>query len=151
VPGLPGLLLFPDHDVVDGLTLRIRALGRDGHRLPVLGDDPGRGRHHLPALFVRAFQGPGIDALEGHRVGILRPRNRIVLAVVLRRVLRPRGRASRVDALRGGFLPIARRLDFQRVTLGGTRTRLAPSTTPRVTITPSMTARRIESIVPSFL
>ena len=57
VTGLPRLLLFPDRHVVDGLTLRIRAFGRDGHRLPVLGDDPGRGRHHLLSLFVRAFQG----------------------------------------------------------------------------------------------
>ena len=115
----PGLLLFPDRDVVHGLPLRVRACGRDRHRFPILGDDSARSHHHLLALFVRAFDGPGIDALEGHRVGVLGPCYRIVLAVVLRRVLRPRGCACRVDALRGGFLPLAGRLNFHCVTLGG--------------------------------
>src|SRR5262249_52494435 len=55
----------------------------------------------------------------------------------------------------GSYLDFSR-LSFHVPLLGSlawadTRPRLAPSTIPRVTITPSMTARRMTSIVPSFL
>jgi len=66
---VPGLLLFPDRDVVHGLPLRVRACGRGGHRLPILRENLGDGPHHRLSLLVRAFRGPCVDALEGRLVG----------------------------------------------------------------------------------
>jgi hypothetical protein len=60
----PVLLLFEDSDVVHGLTLSVRAFCRDGHRLPVLGDDPCQGLNHRIPLLVSAYRGPCVDSLE---------------------------------------------------------------------------------------
>src|SRR5437773_8265104 len=58
------LLLLKHSDVVHCLTLGVRALRRDGHRLPVLRDDPREDLNNLVALLVSAFRCPCIDALE---------------------------------------------------------------------------------------
>lgn len=69
------------------------------------GDGLRGGDHRLVPLLEGAFNGAGVNTLEGNLVGVLGTRQCIVLAVVLRHVLGLGGPASRVYTLRGDFLP----------------------------------------------
>src|SRR5882762_8285450 len=78
----PAVLLFVgDHDVVDGMPLRVLALEGRSARFSVLGALRGHDHRHLAALLHRGLDCVGINSLYRDGVRIADAGNRVVLTV----------------------------------------------------------------------
>jgi hypothetical protein len=91
-PELPGLLagqwlLLRKHQhVINGLSLRIRALDCDGKRFTVARHLACQRLHDFATLLVGALRSAGINSLQRDRIGYGRADKRIVFSVVIRGV-----------------------------------------------------------------